>query len=292
MKFSKYHGLGNDFLIVDGTSPAFDLSPEAVVRLCDRRRGVGADGVLVYARDPDARVPSMVIYNADGSRPQMCGNGLRCFVRWLVDVGYADVGDIAVATDAGLRVSTLAGRPEGNGEDGAAQVSVDMGAPVFDRSRVPMLEGDATNTSSLHTLHIEGEHVRLRGVSMGNPHAVVQLADPDTMAAAKRLGEAVSKHPLFPEQCNAGFAWLDGLEDGEPQVRLTVWERGCGITDACGTGACAAVAALSQDHPVLVDRDVPVTLPGGTLVIRVPSDGGGIVMRGPAVRLFEVESWW
>lgn len=281
MRIWKYHGLGNDFLILDAPL----CRAEDAIALCDRRRGLGADGVLWHRPSEDAAA-EMIIFNADGSRPQMCGNGLRCFVRWLVEQGRAELGEVPVRTDAGLRTSRLTTPPREPGEAGAVEVQVDMGRARFDRESVPMKgEGE-----SIEVLEVEGRSLRLRGVSMGNPHAVVQVKG-DTLEAARTLGDSLSHHSLFPEQCNAGFAHLRS----DDSVSLTVWERGCGITQACGTGAAAAVAALSRDFPRLLGKEVAVDLPGGRLIIVVPSDpDAGVSMQGAAVRLFEVEvePWW
>lgn len=274
MHFTKVQGLGNDFLVFDlrrvaaGPRPS-PLDADVARRLCDRRYGVGADGVLAVL-DPtglpgDARAKArMLIRNADGSEPEMCGNGIRCVARWLHDRGLRlDV--IPIETAAGVLDCGIT-----RGADGHAEmITVEMGRP-----RVAAVE---------HTLEVDGRVLRVTEVSMGNPHAVAFLdAGADLRAVAETLGPSVERHPRYPARTNAEFARIEG-----PRIDLCVWERGCGITLACGTGACAAAAAAVATGRLEAGREVEVRLPGGALFIRVAPDLAGVRMRGPAVEVFE-----
>lgn len=280
--FTKYHGLGNDFLLVDRRGePPF---PNATaVAMCDRRFGIGADGVLVAENpqvDADIR---MRIINPDGTEPEMCGNGLRCFVKYAVDRLSCWSNPLRVETGAGLRVCDWTRDETGL----VATISVSMGAPRLERPAVPMAgEGPSTGAPlpELGTPLGEGALV-IDGVSMGNPHGVVfGSADPDR---ASRLGPAIQRLPLFPEGVNVGFAEVVG----PAHLRLVVFERGCGLTLACGTGACAAVAAATRRGALTAGADVRVDLPGGTLAIRLEPDWSDIRMTGPATLVCEGVSY-
>lgn len=263
LRFVKAEGLGNDFLIVDCRDDdvehtAAALQPEAAA-LCDRRRGVGADGLLLVGGPQGTAAASMLVINADGSRPQMCGNGLRCVALWLHRQGAP--ASLVVATDAGARACEV----DDTGE--TAVVDVDMGPA---RHAAPV-ESDAAPGRSFAR------------VSMGNPHAVAFVGpgeDPERLA--RSLGPGLEHATPFPEGTNVEFARVDG-----DRITLWVWERGCGITAACGTGACATVAAAVATGQLAADRPVRVTLPGGDLWITVPGPGdAGVRMRGPARLVF------
>lgn len=278
LRFAKYHGLGNDFVLLDAAALPSPITPERARALCERHTGIGADGVLLREPPSDPRaLCRMVVYNADGSRPQMCGNGLRCFALWLVDEGLAGdpTGELLVETDAGLRPCRLS--------DDGRLVTIAMGVPRLDRAALPM----TGSGPAVEVLEVDGARLRLRGVSMGNPHAVVQVDTPTTRAQAERFGPVLVAHPLFPERTNVELAYV--REDGS--VELTVYERGVGITQACGTGAVATVAALAADlGEGFLARDVAVDLPGGRLSIHIEraADGaqGQSWLTGPAVRVF------
>jgi diaminopimelate epimerase len=258
LRFAKYHGLGNDFVLVEG--PLMDA--ERARRFCDRRRGVGADGVvtLLPPRSPGPAV-AMHIYNSDGSVAEMCGNAIRCVARHLAETRGLS-GPIRVDTDAGTKECTLHRAPDGT----VAAVSVEMGPARH--------EGE-------QELVVAGERLRAVRVSMGNPHAV--LFDEPSRARAEAIGPRVEK--AVPGGVNVGFA-----RAGEGGIELVVWERGAGLTDACGTGACAAAVAAVRRGEVRAGVPVLVRLPGGALEITVSPDLSRVTMRGPAERVFSGEA--
>lgn len=274
--FTKYHGLGNDFLLVDRRGEA-PVGHETAIAMCNRRFGIGADGVLVAENvvgDADAR---MRIINPDGTEPEMCGNGLRCFVKFAVDRLELWSNPLRVETGAGLRVCNWTRGPDGLVDS----VSVSMGAPRLDRRAVPMGGEGPSMDVTLPVTDTDEVPLRIDGVSMGNPHGVIfGSADPDR---ASRLGPLVQALPLFPEGLNVGFAEVTGPS----HLRLVVFERGCGLTLACGTGACAAVAAATHRGDLAAGEDIRVDLPGGTLAIRLEADWSDIRMTGPATLVCE-----
>jgi diaminopimelate epimerase len=270
LRFEKYEGLGNDFVVVDAADDAL-LSPEAAARLCDRRFGVGADGVLLVlpARSSGA-VARMRVINADGSIPEMCGNGLRCVALHLARGAVA--GARAPSSQAGeleLRVETDAGerlcRLEATGDD--AMVTVDMGT-------VRVL-GD-------RALRVEGRSVVVVAADAGNPH-VVLLGD-FSRTDAEHLGPRIATHADFPRGTNVEFARV-----GADGIDLVVWERGVGITLACGTGACATAAVACAKGLAPIGQPVTVRLPGGALQVTI-GEGGRATMRGPARHVFSGET--
>jgi diaminopimelate epimerase len=252
LRFWKYHGLGNDFVVVDGPL----MSADRAVRLCDRHRGVGGDGVLTVLPPRADGLAYMHIFNSDGSVARMCGNGIRCVARHLAEVRGLS-GEVLVETDSGTRRCLVH-----RGPAGVEAVTVDMG-----RARV---EGP-------QDFEVAGRTVRALRVNMGNPHAVI-LDDPPA-DRAPALGPAIEA--LVPGGVNVGFA-----RPGPSGVDLVVWERGAGLTEACGTGACAAAVASLHEGRIPRGRPVEVRLPGGPLVITV-GDDLSVLMKGPAVRVFE-----
>lgn len=271
MEFTKMHGIGNDFIIINGFRQVPDDPAGLSRRLCERRFGVGADG-LILALPSDVADARMRIINADGGEPEMCGNGIRCLGKYLWDAGIARRDPMTIETLAG--VLTLSVTP---GEDGLARaVTVDMGAPRFDPAEIPV---DAPENTVC--VPLDGLDARFFCVSMGNPHAVTFDLYPDD-ERFRRFGAAMERHPLFPQRANIEFCRL--RQDGEVDVR--VWERGDGETLACGTGACAvAVAGASLG---LAGRDLAVHLPGGALRIRWAEDGR-VWMTGPAETVYAGE---
>ncbi len=285
LTFEKYHGLGNDFLIVDAVrAPWLQQRTDAqqahdAVLLCDRHRGIGGDGVLtVLPPETPGAVARMLIHNADGSIPQMCGNGIRCFAKYLVDNNLVTTTEFVVDTGAGPLLCETR-----KGDDGiVATVRVNMGPARFDRAVMPMLPAADGSPTAIGVVVETDAHTftDVTVVSMGNPHAII--FEPRTIAEATTLGPGVEHHPLFPQRINVEF--VNVKSDAEADV--VVWERGCGITEACGTGACAVVAAGVKRGTFAPGKEVQVNLPGGPLFITVPEDFRAVTMRGPATHVF------
>lgn len=276
LRFTKMHGAGNDFVVLDATGAPLALSREQIRRLGDRRFGVGADQILVIERSATPGVDFRYrIFNNTGDEVEQCGNGSRCFVRYVVDHGLTDKTTIRVETVNNLLELSLAA-------DG--RVRVDMNRPVFDLARVPFDAGGlvprAEGGFELWPLADAGVEVAV--LSMGNPHAVMRVADVDSAPVAT-VGPLVERHARFPRRVNAGF--LQVLSRAE--VRLRVYERDAGETLACGTGACAAVVAGIRLG--WLDRRVEVHARGGDLLIEWPDDSASVLMTGPAVTVFEGE---
>lgn len=271
LRFTKMQGAGNDFVVLDGVSQRLALTPAQLRRLADRHFGVGCDQILLVepprAAGTDFRYR---IFNADGGEVEQCGNGARCFVRFVRERGLTAKSDIRVETAAGI----IAPRLEADGE-----VTVNMGAPVFEAKRIPFL----TDSDALvQPLEVGGATVEISAVSMGNPHAVQVVADVDA-APVLTQGPLIERHARFPQRVNAGY--MQVLDRG--RIRLRVYERGAGETLACGTGACAAVAVGIRRG--LLDRSVRVSTRGGDLTIRWEGGDNPVWMTGPAVAVFEGE---
>ena len=270
LRFSKYEGLGNDFLVVE-SAHAPDITPTLAERLCDRHFGVGGDGVLLTGvRDGTA---FMKVINADGSVPEMCGNGLRCVALYLVRQGLVPGRAFTVATDAGPHEVFV------SGVGPRAEVRVMMRPASLEASDV--LAG-AQGTFVEQPFEIDGHQLHVTAVSMGNPHAV--LFD-DVHEHMARLGPRIERDPRFKAGANVGFARMDG--PGE--LDLTVWERGVGFTLACGTGACAAAVAAVETGRSRRGEKLTVRLPGGPLTIEVGERGLPLAMTGPAREVFRGE---
>ncbi len=271
IRFTKMHGLGNDFVVIDAWSRPVALTTEQVRFIARRRFGVGCDQLLMVepAHRPEADFRYR-IFNADGSEVEQCGNGARCFARFVVDKGLTEKRTIPVETAGGL----IHLRLEDDGD-----VTVDMGVPRLDPRAIPF---EAAEPALAYPLQVGDRELRVGVVSMGNPHAVVEVEDV-AEAPVGRLGPAIESHPRFPNRTNAGF--MEVLDRNH--IRLRVFERGAGETLACGTGACAA-AVVGQLRGEL-DPDVEVDLPGGRLRIHWPGPGEPVSMTGPAVTVFEGE---
>jgi diaminopimelate epimerase len=282
MRFAKYHGLGNDFLVVDlrdarGDEAAAVQEPAIVQALCDRQFGVGGDGVLAVLPGDAGADARMRVLNSDGSEAEMCGNGIRCVAKELFDRGGVTKDQIAIDTGAGRLVCAIEKR--GNV---AETVTVQMGAPRLLRGEIPMT-GPAHERCVEQPLEIRGEAHKLTCVSMGNPHAVTFVQRQDLRALAEEIGPLVEHHAWFPKRTNVEFARVIGPRE----IDLVVWERGCGITLACGTGACATVVAAVITGRAEEANDVRVHLPGGDLVITVERGLSNVLMRGPALHVFD-----
>ena len=284
LRFTKMQGAGNDFVMLDGVGQALALTPERVRRLADRHYGVGADQVLVVERAPDGRADFRFrIFNADGGEVEQCGNGARCFVKFVHRLGLSRARAIRVLTAGGVIEPRLE-------DDG--QVSVDMGVPDFDPRasglRTEGLASERRGRALLWTLPAGGAAPAVCAVSMGNPHAVQLVADVER-APVRELGPLLERHERFAQGVNAGF--LQVLD--RRRVRLRVWERGVGETLACGSGACAAAAAGMRMG--LLDTPVQVQAPGGVLRVAWNAEGGGadapgaarILMTGPAEKIYD-----
>jgi diaminopimelate epimerase len=275
LRFSKMHGLGNDFIVINAYDQAVTLSESQIRFLADRRFGVGCDQVLLVEKPQSAEADFRYrIFNADGGEVAQCGNGARCFARFVRNHGLSDKDTIAVETASGLIYPTLQA-------DGS--VTVDMGKPVFVPSQIPFTAEEQANTYML-ALPEHGK-VEISALSMGNPHAVMLVDDVDSAPVAE-IGPLVEAHERFPERVNAGFMQL--LDAGH--IRLRVFERGSGETFACGTGACAAV--VSGIHRGLLSTEVSVALPGGQLQISWPDEQSSVWMTGPAEQVFDGEIAW
>ncbi len=265
-------GLGNDFVVLDATREPLELTTAQLRFLADRHFGIGCDQILQVepARSTDTDFYYR-IFNADGGEVEQCGNGARCFVRYVRDRGLTTKSQIRVGTANGVIVPRLE-------SDGC--VSVDMGVPGFDPAAVPFL---AESRSLVYAIDVAGEPVEVSVLSMGNPHAVQVVSDVDSAPVGEQ-GPLIEAHARFPQRVNAGYMQIVDRR----RIRLRVYERGAGETLACGTGACAAVVAgIARD---LLDRGrVTVQTRGGELTVSWAGEGTAVIMTGPAVRVFEGE---
>lgn len=271
LKFTKMHGLGNDFVVFDATTQPLTLTPAQLRALADRHFGVGCDQILLVERahSPDTDFYYR-IFNADGGEVEQCGNGARCFVRFVHDKGLTRKTQIRVGTLGGVIEPRL--EPDG-------QVTVNMGAPVFEPAAIPF---QASERALTYDLDVNKKTLKINSLSMGNPHAVQVVADLDQAPVATD-GPVIESHPRFPKRVNAGFMQVLSRS----HIRLRVYERGAGETLACGTGACAAMVAGVQRG--LLGARVRVTTHGGDLTIAWAGEGQPVMMTGPAVTVFEGE---
>jgi diaminopimelate epimerase len=265
--FLKMHGLGNDFAVFDARKQALALDAATARAIADRRHGVGCDQVIVIAPAANGADAAMRIYNSDGGEVESCGNAARCVAQLLM----AEKG-----TDT-IRIETVGGPLLCSESDGL--VTVDMGAPRFDWKDIPMSSAVDTNKFSFS---VDGVSLEASAVSVGNPHCVIFVGDADD-APVSDVGPLIEHHPLFPERVNVEFATVQS----RGRIRMRVWERGAGITQACGTGACATAVAAARRG--LADRKVDVVLDGGTLAIEWRESDGHILMTGPATLAYRGE---
>ncbi|MGA9667357.1 MAG: diaminopimelate epimerase [Gallionella sp.] len=271
LKFTKMHGAGNDFVMLDGVRQDIALSPEQLRLLADRHFGVGCDQVLLVEKAGNKEADFRYrIFNADGAEVEQCGNGARCFLRFVHDQKLTAKREIVVETRSGL----ISPRLEQDG-----RVTVDMGAPIFEPALIPFDGGTGKITEPLD---VGGKALKISALSMGNPHAV-QVVDDIETAPVEKLGPLIEHHPRFPKRVNAGFMQVMDRNN----IRLRVYERGAGETLSCGTGACAAV--VTGIRRGLLDSPVSVVTRGGLLSIAWDGDGTPVLMTGPAITVFSGE---
>lgn len=269
MNFTKMHGLGNDFVVIDAINQAISLSEPQIRKFADRHFGIGFDQLLMVEKPITANADFKYrIFNADGSEVAQCGNGARCFARFVRDKGLTDKDEVVVDTDAGQLVLRF---------DAEGLITVNMGIPRHMPQQIPLL-ADAEAVSYVAPLS-SGE-IRFSAVSMGNPHAVI-LVDDVNNAPVAVVGAEMESHSLFPQRANIGFMQIINRQ----QVKLRVYERGAAETLACGSGACAAVVVGIELG--LLDQTVQVSLPGGDLKINWQGRGQPVLMTGPAVSVYE-----
>ena len=272
MRFWKYHGIGNDFVVLDGTDGRLAVDNDLCRKLCDRNYGIGADGIIYIMPGKNGSDISMRIINSDGSEAEMCGNGIRCLAKHARDFGIIKKDEFTIHTLAGVLKATLKSI-----EGETSTVTIDMGSPILDGRKIPI-----DHDGEFVDMPFEAEGVELTGtaVSMGNPHFVTftELSD----SIIKNLGPILESHPFFPKKTNVEFCKvIDG------KVHVKVYERGASWTLACGTGACASVTAAALNGLVSFNTPVDVHLPGGWLKVTVDKDLKYALMEGPAELVFE-----
>ena len=271
LKFTKMHGAGNDFVVLDGVRQSVALSPEQIRFIADRHFGIGCDQILLVEKSQREEADFRYrIFNADGGEVEQCGNGARCFVRFVHEKKLTSKREIVVETRSGL----ISPRLEDDG-----RVTVNMGAPVFDPALIPFL---SESHDVIQPLQVGRKKVRITAVSMGNPHAVQVVKDVEAAPVAE-LGPLIENHASFPRRVNAGFMQVVDRS----HIKLRVHERGAGETLSCGTGACAAVVAGVRRK--LLDSTVHVATRGGTLTITWAGEHSPVLMTGPAITVFDGE---
>ena len=277
MRFAKYHGTGNDFVMIEDVSDRIHLDQDTIAALCDRRKGVGADGLIRIAPAQDADF-FMDYYNAEGEPAEMCGNGIRCLAKYVYERGLTSDTDIDVLTRAGVKHLVLDAR------DGVVRtVTVDMGPPAFERKAIPMT-GEPTDTFIGQPLQVDGRLFTATALSMGNPHVVLFVEPSEDLAAipVASLGRSVELREEFPNRTNVEF-----IQPADRSIKMRVWERGVGETMACGTGACASLAASVIAG--VTGRGAEVEFPGGLLGVSWREDDDHLFLTGPAVCVYEGE---
>ncbi len=270
LKFTKMHGLGNDFVVIDAIHQSLELHPKGIRQIANRHLGIGCDQVLIVESAEQMENDFHYrIFNSDGGEVEQCGNGVRCFARFVHDQGLTNKHSIRVETLAGVVIPEL----QANGE-----VQVDMGIPHFEPSRIPIAQDEQQTQYSLAING--GQTVTFSALSVGNPHAIIQVNSTDNAEVAI-LGPILESHPFFPQRINVGFCEVIDRHN----LRLRVFERGVGETQACGTGACAAMVASRELG--LINNNVSVHLNGGTLNIQWLGKNSAIMMTGPATSVFD-----
>ncbi len=268
LRFTKMHGLGNDFVVIDAISQGVTITSELAQKLGDRRFGVGCDQILVVEppNHPDIDFRYR-IFNQDGSEVEQCGNGARCFAKFVRDHRLTGKNSIRVETASGI-IELNVQRDH--------QIQVNMGVPILEPSAIPF---NAEQQDTCYSIDTDGEAQVISAISMGNPHAVLQVDNIDT-APVSTVGPIIERHPRFPQRVNVGFMQVLNRHE----INLRVYERGAGETLACGTGACAAVVAGQLQD--LLDSPVTVNLPGGSLIIEWSGKGQPVMMTGPATTVY------
>ncbi len=269
ISFSKMHGLGNDFIVINAIEQPLSLDSETILRLADRHRGIGCDQILIVETARSAEFDFFYrIFNADGSEVAQCGNGARCFARFVRDQGLTDQDSIKVETLSGPMLLQI----EADGD-----ITVNMGVPRFDPSDIPLQHEQRENS---YQLTIDDQSIEFGAVSVGNPHAVIRVNDIESAPVAT-LGPILESHTFFPQRSNIGF--IEVVDNH--QLNLRVYERGAGETEACGSGACAAMIIARQQG--WVSDSVTVNLRGGMLRINWKGEGEPVWMTGPATHVFD-----
>jgi len=272
LEFSKYHGTGNDFIMVEDLEGQKSIPTEMIAALCDRRFGVGADGLIRVTGLDDADF-FMDYHNADGSVAEMCGNGIRCLGRFVLDRGLTEKTELAVGTRGGVKHISV--RVDGGT---VSSVTVDMGSPAFAKSDIPMA-GAAGETFLMQGVHAAGRDFTASAVSMGNPHLVLFVEEDPANLAVELFGAELELHEMFPKKANIEFAHVHS-----GRIDARVWERGIGETMACGTGACAILVAANEAD--LIGTSAPVEFPGGILDVERTQEGP-VLLTGPAEHVFD-----
>lgn len=270
LKFTKMHGLGNDFVVLDRIHQSFDLDQQQIRFLADRHFGIGCDQILIVEKAQGPADFRYRIFNADGGEVEQCGNGARCFVRYVHDHALTQKQEIQIETLGGVISPKL---------EVSGAVTVNMGKPIFEPRDIPFV---AEQRTLVYNLALDDGAVEISALSMGNPHAVRVVEDIDS-APVTTEGAKIEVHPRFPRKVNVGYMQIKGRD----RVKLRVFERGAGETLACGTGACAAVVAGITRH--LLDEQVVVSTRGGDLTIVWKGENEPVLMTGPAVTVFEGE---
>lgn len=281
MNFTKMHGLGNDFILIDCTDESNSVPSEHYDslsrQLCDRHFGVGADGVLLVLPSTQADI-RMRIINSDGSEAEMCGNGIRCFARYVYEQGIVPKDVMTIETLAGIMVPRIL-----LGDDGqVAQVEVDMGEPILEKAEIPMV---GSGRAVAETIEIEEKPFQITAVSMGNPHCVIFVEDAKNFPI-EYWGPRIERSAYFPRKTNVEFVQVLN----EQEVIMRVWERGAAVTLACGTGACATTVACVLNGKT--DRQIRLHLDGGDLQVRWDADNNHLYMTGPAEAVFQGQYPW
>ena len=272
INFTKMHGLGNDFVVINGIDQAIYLNPEQVRFIADRQFGIGCDQLLLVEKsDVEGADFRYRIFNSDGGEVEQCGNGARCFAHFVRNEGLTDKDEISVITKNGRIILRI----EDNGN-----VIVDMGAPILEPAQIPFIADAENLQKKTYSIEINQQSFEIGAVSMGNPHAVIVVDDTES-AAVEELGKAIQQSSYFPNSVNVGFMQVIDSHN----IKLRVYERGVGETQACGTGACAAVVAGIVQG--LLDNEVDVNLLGGNLSISWAGDANPVMMSGPTATVFK-----